>query len=283
MRLREHSVHSVEIWSGGKVPTLPHCGVVICKFFPPRFLQNFRQINFFTKELYCKSISRKSFVVGEPKLPHCGERISCCSFHHSLEIMAFACVFYNHTLWKFRNFTLQYWCFLTKSSVNLPISLKLHVKCFHEIFFKWNTLRKLWNFLQYSIINRFSQKKFREINFYIKVLSHFDFTKFFPSKRKMCFSKTLKEKFCTIYKLYTTVHLTRFHEISYCHQNTSALLRWFHEKFAIKVSHWQTVNVAIFHTVSRWQFQTYLPMDRTWVIPRVSITDGFRACSKVPK
>ena len=39
--------------------------VEICKFFPHDFLQKFRQINFFTKELYCKSIWRKIFAVGE--------------------------------------------------------------------------------------------------------------------------------------------------------------------------------------------------------------------------
>ena len=35
------------------------------KNFPHEFLQKFRQINFFTKELYCKSIWRKNFAVGE--------------------------------------------------------------------------------------------------------------------------------------------------------------------------------------------------------------------------
>ena len=39
--------------------------VEICKFFPHDILQKFRQINFFTKELYCKSIWRKNFAVGE--------------------------------------------------------------------------------------------------------------------------------------------------------------------------------------------------------------------------
>ena len=39
--------------------------VEICKFFPHDFLQKFRQINFFTKELYCKSIWRNIFSVGE--------------------------------------------------------------------------------------------------------------------------------------------------------------------------------------------------------------------------
>ena len=39
--------------------------VEICKFFPHDILQKFRQINFFTKELYCKSIWRKIFTVGE--------------------------------------------------------------------------------------------------------------------------------------------------------------------------------------------------------------------------
>ena len=39
--------------------------VEICKFFPHDILQKFRQINFFTKELYCKSIWRKIFAVGE--------------------------------------------------------------------------------------------------------------------------------------------------------------------------------------------------------------------------
>ena len=35
-------------------------------FFPHHdILQNFRQINFFTKELYCKSIWRKIFAVGK--------------------------------------------------------------------------------------------------------------------------------------------------------------------------------------------------------------------------
>ena len=33
-------------------------------FSPTIFLQKFRQSNFFTKELYCKSISRKFFEVG---------------------------------------------------------------------------------------------------------------------------------------------------------------------------------------------------------------------------
>ena len=35
------------------------------KFFPHDILEKFRQINFFTKELYCKSIWRKIFAVGE--------------------------------------------------------------------------------------------------------------------------------------------------------------------------------------------------------------------------
>ena len=39
--------------------------VEICIFFPHDFLLKFRQINFFTKELYCKSIWRKIFAVGE--------------------------------------------------------------------------------------------------------------------------------------------------------------------------------------------------------------------------
>ena len=39
--------------------------VEICKFFPHDFFQKFRQITFFTKELYCKSIWRKTFAVGE--------------------------------------------------------------------------------------------------------------------------------------------------------------------------------------------------------------------------
>jgi len=39
--------------------------VEICKFFPHDFLQKFCQINFVTKELYCKSIWRKNFEVGE--------------------------------------------------------------------------------------------------------------------------------------------------------------------------------------------------------------------------
>ena len=39
--------------------------VVICEIFLHNVLQNFRQINCFTKELYCKSIWRKNFAVGE--------------------------------------------------------------------------------------------------------------------------------------------------------------------------------------------------------------------------
>ena len=36
------------------------------QIFPPTiFLQKFRQIRYFTKELYCKSIWRKIFAVGE--------------------------------------------------------------------------------------------------------------------------------------------------------------------------------------------------------------------------
>ena len=42
--------------------------VDICKFFLHDSLQKFRQINFFTKELYCKSIWRKKFALGDRKI-----------------------------------------------------------------------------------------------------------------------------------------------------------------------------------------------------------------------
>ena len=41
------------------------CNVVIWYFSPQNFLKKVRQINVFTKELYCKSIWRKNFQVGE--------------------------------------------------------------------------------------------------------------------------------------------------------------------------------------------------------------------------
>ena len=44
---------------------LSHHSVEICKFFPHDILQKFRQINYFTKEFYCKSIWRKIIAVGE--------------------------------------------------------------------------------------------------------------------------------------------------------------------------------------------------------------------------
>ena len=41
---------------GGTTGKTSTYSVEICKFFPHDILQKFRQINFFTKELYCKSV-----------------------------------------------------------------------------------------------------------------------------------------------------------------------------------------------------------------------------------
>ena len=121
---------------------MPQCGNL--QIFPPRFfLQKFRQIKYFTKELYCKSIWRKIFAVGE----------------------------------KFWNFHCE--CMHEGKENSLPLEnifrqtnlLDLFMKWLISRFFvkthnsNWSSIIELTKFENYrNLLTRFYWQKFRESN-----------------------------------------------------------------------------------------------------------------------